>query len=113
MKADGPGYFEINVSPSEDWNAYRFDRYRSGRSEMKELEMDEPEIKCSHHSVWVSLKSSAFLGLEKRATFQLGLSAVIELEKSPYPITYWALRHAGTTPDFHLSESFVEKLYFD
>ena len=38
---EGPDYFELNLSPSGDWAAYRFDDYRTG---IKPLEIPAPIV---------------------------------------------------------------------
>jgi hypothetical protein len=104
-----PAYWELNVSPSGDWNIYRFDDYRSAMA--PETRARAPRVfakKTAQDLVLaVELELGAFLpgggpGLTA------GLTAV--LESAGGAQSFLALKHAGTKPDFHLRESFVIRI---
>jgi hypothetical protein len=112
-------YWEINLSPSGDWNVYRFSGYRSGQAPelaygqlpltvigpraappvadcrlgapraLLELELCCPLPPPLHER----LQSGTAPALE------LGLSAVLEGREGE--LSYWALQHPGIEPDFH------------
>lgn len=107
------GYLELNASPSGDWNAYRFTRYREGMRE-------EPGISGLEISLDRArgiLEMSADLSRTGLAgPLDVGLTAVIIVSagKSAWESagreSFWALDHAGAKPDFHLAKSFALRL---
>ncbi len=108
----GDGYFEFNGSPSGDWALYSFDSYRSGMKEVSLSLGQFPSIEKLEHTgdriicVWnIPQFSEEFFA-------RAGVTAVLMLKEqgAPKP-TYWALRHSGQQPDFHLKESFVHRLF--
>jgi hypothetical protein len=102
--AAGPGaaYREFNFSPSSEFAAYEFDGYRSG---MRALDLGGmPTIHWRDGPPHISIE----IGLQDRwlADAQVvGLAAV--LEHSDGSLSYWALRHPGSTPDFHHRDGFI------
>jgi len=105
MRASDPaGYRELNFSPSTQWAVYAFDRYREG---MAAVAMDEPP------DVRVEVTSSG-LQLDARvstrelfadAELRIALAAVIEDDGGS--VSYWALKHAPSRPDFHHPAGFI------
>lgn len=104
-------YLEFNFSPSGDWATYRFDDYRTGRSQSEQ------------HSVGITLHplGPGQLRIQACAQFpesapraaeasgwRLGLAAVIEADDGT--LSYWALHHGGAKPDFHAADSFAVTL---
>jgi hypothetical protein len=97
-------YWEVNLSPSGDWNLYRLSGYRQGLA-------PEPAI----HALPFVLERDGG-GLDLAVTLDLGalplvgrplelaVTAVVELQGGE--ILYWALRHPGEQADFHRREGF-------
>ena len=107
--AGGAEYYEFNFSPSTRWAAYRFIRYRAGRSDATEVNAIPIETQSSADSYTLrALLGLDRLSLPSGASWQLGLSAVIE-DKSR-DLSYWALAHRPGTPDFHHATNFVHEL---
>lgn len=115
---DAPQYLELNFSPSGEWAAYLFDRYREG---MRPLEVGEPPgMRVSQESTiphagaqhgLLELDALVHLPLlaeAKGRILRVGVSAVVEDDAGE--LSYWALRHAGELPDFHDSEACVVEL---
>lgn len=105
-----PSYWEVNFAPLGDWNVYLLDRYRSGlREELGVAEVRRDEYSCGSGIVVCgfsfALPKSA--GSMWSGPVFVGATAVIE---SAAGTTYWALKHAGGKPDFHLHESFIHRL---
>lgn len=104
---DKQDYCEFNFSPSTQWAAYGFARYRQG---MHPIECIPPIItldrSLNHFSLGVQLELPP--GLASFAQMRVGLSMVIE--ESSGQCTYWAISHVGQAPDFHHPESFVVNL---
>lgn len=91
----GPGYFEFNFSPSSQWAAHSFDRYREGMTDLP-LRI-QPLIKGV-----LGVK----LTLPAVGACRIGLSAVIE--ETDGTKSYWALAHPPEgPPDFHHPDCFA------
>ena len=97
----GPGYYELNFSPSTQWAAYRFDSYRSGMRIATEIGAPRIEVRSSAESY--TLQASLELG--PLSSWRLGLSAV--LEEANGRKSYWALAHPPGKADFHHSDCFT------
>lgn len=94
-------YFELNLSPSGHWAAYRFDDYRSGMRPAAIEGHPDPES-LLYDGIWVQEGSFDLSGepsLDPARIWQIGLSAVIEEEDGTK--SYWALDHGAGPPDFH------------
>jgi len=94
-----PGYRELNLAPSGDWNAYRFDACRTGAR-------PEPTLRALPFAVTRAEKGIALelrLDLGPLGWAQADLeAAVAAVLRSPAgSISHWALHHAGSAPDFH------------
>jgi hypothetical protein len=101
-------YWEFNLSPSGDWNVYRFESYRRGMRE-------EQAFTCYPFNVTTltgSLRVFAEVNLGKIAqsghALEVGISAVIKAVDESR--SYWALAHTGNCPDFHRRDCFLVEL---
>jgi hypothetical protein len=103
----GAAYWELNLSPSGDWNTYRFDGYREGM---------RPDPRAQAPAIGVEQASCGTLTV--RATLDLGTMAELRagpldvslaavLEADDGTLSYWALRHTAVRPDFHRRDGFV------
>jgi hypothetical protein len=95
-----PAYQEFNFSPSGEWAAYGFSRYREGG---EPLECAAPAIGRRQDARGLTL--DAAVACPAGGALRLGLSAVVEDENGA--LSYWALHHAGDRPDFHDARSFA------
>lgn len=103
-----PGYREYNFSPSGEWAAYAFSRYRE----------TVPLLRQPQNPGIVLRRQAQRLELDARVPFEhpgkisVGLAAVLEEEggEGPGRLSYWALRHPGGKPDFHHREAFALEL---
>ncbi len=103
---DAPAYREFNLSPSGQWQAYAFTRYRDGGllqpapppSRIRSDEKGRLTLMCR-------LPASL---LPPGRTLDLGLAAVIEATDGG--LSYWALRHPPGEPDFHHGDGFALSL---
>jgi len=103
---DQPQYWEFNLSPSGDWNAYRMDAYRQISFQEEELihglHLDiRRNVDCYHLETVVDI--SPILVAEKQLL--MGISCVIQTLDGHE--TYWALIHPSSQADFHQRESFI------
>jgi hypothetical protein len=100
-------YHELNFSPSGEWQAHAFRRYRDGGP------LDAPTLapKIEIHRAAERLALEARVDLARldrayeRARLRLGLCAVIEDVDGE--LSYWALHHPPGKPDFHHADAFA------
>jgi hypothetical protein len=101
-------YWEANLSPSGEWNLFRFDRYRENRQEEQAVTLigsdffrgaDRLRLDVTLDLVWLNIHHQP-----------IELSATSVIQESTGELSYWAVHHAGPEPDFHLRESFVVEL---
>ena len=104
----GEPYWEINLSPSGDWNAYQLDGYRQGLQ--PELSIERISIQsqsgAEHHLLHAILELPR--ALIKAQSLQANLCAV--LKHANHSNSYWAVCHPGSRPDFHARGGFVLEL---
>jgi hypothetical protein len=101
MRPGEEGYRELNFSPSGEWAAYEFSRYREGGP----LAVPDPGIRVSRRRDRLELEAAIDTSARK---VRIGLSAVVEdLDGG---LSYWALRHAPGKPDFHHRDAFALEL---
>lgn len=105
-----PAYYEFNFTPSGEWAAYAFRRYREGaplgddkftpvitvRSAKGSLDLD------------VVINLDRLLKMSPRLQLRCGISAVVE-EKGGM-LSYWAVKHPPGKPDFHHPDAFALEL---
>jgi len=103
--AGTPAYYEFNFSPSTEWAAYRFSRYREG---MQNLETAAPVIEARPNANSFELNVSLDAASLPKSAWRVGISAVVE-EAGKHK-TYWALAHVAAKPDFHHPDSFTLEL---
>lgn len=110
--ASGEGYREFNFSPSSQWAAYAFTRYREG---MTALDLpDPPRIALAVERGALQLtarvpRAALATGGGARATpRRCGLAAV--LERSDGRSAYVALAHPPGRPDFHHRAGFTAEV---
>jgi len=103
MAEEGPGYRELNLSPSGAWAAYAFSRYRDGA----ELAIERPPVLVVRRTVnRLELEAQICQDfLPPGRPLRLGLSAVVEDRDGV--LSYWALRHPPGRPDFHHTDAFA------
>lgn len=100
------GYLELNLSPSTAWAAYTFQSYREG---MRPAGESAPSIHVQR--AYDRLEVQAQLRLDHRwagKPLRLGLSMVLEAGSGA--LSYWALRHPESRPDFHHPDGFTLEL---
>ena len=102
-----PAYYEFNFSPSGEWAAYAFRRYRDGVP----LEDDELDPRITARRSEGVLEVHARIRLDRlpalvgQAGLRVGVSAVVE--DCDGRLSYWALEHGPGKPDFHRSDTFL------
>ena len=102
-----PAYHEYNFSPSGEWAAYAFLKYREG-GPLADSSL-RPQITVRKFQDRIEL--DAAIALERLSdryrenVVVLGLSAVIEDVEGG--LSHWALAHPERKPDFHRREAFT------
>ncbi|AMW79464.1 hypothetical protein AMD27_11600 [Acinetobacter sp. TGL-Y2] len=95
-------YREINLSPSEAWQAYQFEEYRYPEDMPPQAAFDIGinQLKKTHYGLNVSVDLSAFMMNHKLkwSDMFLGLSAVFKTENAD---RYYAMQHSSPSADFH------------
>ena len=102
----GKAYCELNLSPSERWNAYDFEAYREGMSERPFPR--EPDCTMRRGSTFAIFDAAVPLAGLPAADCAMGLCAVIEEQGGIK--SYWALEHPEGAPDFHAAACFAAEL---
>ena len=104
-----PGYWEFNMSPSGDWNAYRMDAYRRvGFREENAIWQLVFEFRkgLDGYSLGVSVDLAPLIGPGDE--LQMAVTAILQTKDGSE--TYWALTHPAAHADFHLRDSFILRL---
>jgi hypothetical protein len=96
------GYWEVNLSPSGDWNCYRLTGYREGL-------VAEEKVGAVPFSV-VRLPGELQLEVTFETADPVDLSVTMVVEGVDGRVGYWAVAHCGQEADFHLRDSFVVKV---
>lgn len=102
----GAGYLEINLSPSTEWAAYRFDAYRRGM--VPAPLAAAPAVGVRQAPERFELSATLRLPAPECETVtrrRLALAAVIE--EAGGRLSWWALAHPAAKPDFHHPQSFI------
>lgn len=100
-------YAEFNFSPSGEWAAYSFRRYR----EREPLDPAVPAPAIAARTGPQSLELDAHihparaLAPHRGAPLRVGLAAVVEERDGA--LSYWALSHPLPRPDFHHRDTFA------
>lgn len=109
LKPEGSAqYWEFNLSPSGDWNVYRFESYRQDMQEEKAFTSLPFSVDAGTNSLHLSLELDMGKIISKDQYLKAAVSAVIKTTQGN--ITYWAPAHHGTKPDFHHKDCFVVEL---
>ena len=102
---EGEGYAELNFAPSGEWAAYRFARYRGGRSDLAQ----EPlRFETDRSGGRYELRCAYLLDLPAQAPWRLNLTTIVE--QADGRKSYWALAHPPGKADFHHDDGFVLSL---
>ena len=97
-------YWEFNLSPSGDWNIFHFDGYRQGLR--NELAFESLPVKIDRQSLSLSLDLTNIIP----ASTPIEVSVTTVIKPVHGEISYWALTHIGSEPDFHLRDSFIIRM---
>ena len=105
-----PAYHEFNFSPSGEWAAYAFERYREGVPLAGE-QLEDLDPRVTARCTAGQLELAVLIRLDRLspahldATLSLALSAVVEERDGA--LSYWALKHPPGRPDFHHVDAYA------
>lgn len=100
-----PRYWEVNLSPSGDWNLYALSGYRSGLSPEGRIETLPITVTRGERHLELEVRLDLAGMPPSQEPLEVALCAV--LEQRDGSLTHWALVHGGAGPDFHRRESFL------
>lgn len=103
-----PRYWEFNLSPTGDWNVYRFNDYRQGMETEKAF--TELPFSCDRQPSAFTLSLTLDLSPIIAADQRLEIAVTTVIEQSTGDLSYWALTHPGPEADFHRRDGFQLKL---
>ena len=102
-----PQYWEFNLAPTGDWNIYRFTNYRRGMIEARTFnELPLKRVTQKNNSTY-QLETEINLRTIISGDTPLEIAVTTVIEDTHHNISYWALIHPGTQPDFHRRDSFI------
>jgi hypothetical protein len=97
---DSSKYWEINLSPRCEWNAYAFTDYRTPTPPQETVMFHLEKMEIEPGGLRALLKLN-----DLQMNFQIGLCCV--LETSAGEKSFWALKHPAAKPDFHDAAGFI------
>ena len=104
-------YIEFNFSPTFEWNCFYFEKKGDPLKEWEKMNYPIMDVLLSidHFLLIIEIKKSYFPAgfFEIDSELECSLTSVIK-EKSER-LSYWALHHADTRPNFHHFDSFKYK----
>jgi hypothetical protein len=105
---NSPQYWEFNLSPTHNWNVYRFSHYRSEMQKEQAFTELPFEFDTTENEISLSIALDLSPIIQSDQFLNVGITAVIQTQDQA--LSYWAIQHCGTEADFHLRESFVLEL---
>ena len=102
---DTDKYWEFNLSPSGNWNVFRFLNYRSNIVEEKAF--DALPFTVVRDANYLMLKAEIELNKIVKADETLEVAVATVIEEKDGALGYWALTHPATEADFHHPDSFT------
>jgi len=105
---DDARYWEFNLSPSRNWNVYRFKAYREGKQEEEAFTSLPFNVISSTYALVLDLEFDLDKIIPENEKLKAGISAVLKHRDGN--TTHWALTHPDQQADFHKRESFIIEL---
>jgi hypothetical protein len=102
---DSEAYWEFNLSPSGDWNVYRFTSWREGMREEPAIASLPFAVRREPEALGLSLDLDIGKIVPPRMDIEIAAAAVVKTAKGG--TSHWALVHPGPRPDFHRRDGFL------
>ena len=103
--ANSTEYWEFNLSPTGDWNVYRFSDYRCQMQEETAFATLPFTLNKQKNSLAINLEIDVNLIINSNTNLEIAITTVIESSKGE--ISYWALHHPETIANFHNRNGFI------
>lgn len=97
-------YWEFNLSPGGNWNAYRFTSYRKGMREEQAFGSLPFRVLTEPGVIRLSLDLGTGKIIPAGMTIEVAVCAVIRTVTGE--TSHWACVHPGPRPDFHRRDGF-------
>jgi hypothetical protein len=101
---DSGRYWEFNLSPSGDWNVYRFESCREGMREEPAYSTLPFDVRTEPGILLLSLDLDIGKIVPAANPVEAAACAVVKTVQGK--TSHWALFHPGPRPDFHRREGF-------
>ena len=101
---DSTQYWEFNLSPSGNWNVFRFFDYRQDIAEEMVFRSLPFSVLQQTDSWQLNLEVDLNKIISAEPDLEVGITTVIE--KQDHKLSYWALNHPTYQADFHNRDSF-------
>ncbi|WP_295619761.1 DOMON-like domain-containing protein [Chamaesiphon sp. GL140_3_metabinner_50] len=101
-------YWEFNLAPNGDWNVFHLDDYRQGLQNELAFVTLPFEIDRQANSLLLTLIFDLNKIIPPERPLEISVTTVIKSQQ--HEMSYWALTHPGTEPDFHRRDSFIIKI---
>lgn len=102
-------YIEFNFSPTFEWNCFYFNKKGDALAEYQLMQMPVTDILLSEdHFLHFSVIKKEYLPkgfFDSQNELHAGITSVIKEKNGS--MSYWALSHADSKPNFHDFRSFV------
>ncbi len=101
-------YWEFNLSPAGHWNVYRLEGYRRGLAAEPAYAQLALQVLRDPGELRLLLEVDLPPGLGADQPLEAAITAVIQQRSGL--VSYWALAHGGSEPDFHRRDGFQLRL---
>ncbi len=109
LAGQGAGdYWEWNLSPAGHWNVFRLSGYRQGIQEEPAFQALPFRVQRQPEALSLTLDIDLAAIVPANLPLEVGLSAVLRPQDGG--LSFWALTHQGTAPDFHNRQGFILKV---
>jgi hypothetical protein len=102
---DKLNYWELNLAPNGNWNAFALSNYREGI--VNEAGIESVVITTDRTPDRFTLSATIPLSAIAPARKTLGMSITAVIQTQDQVTSYWAIAHCGDAADFHRRDSFV------
>jgi len=97
-------YWEVNLAPNGNWNIYALSGYRENLQPVSGITSLPYSLRRSEGALQQHFQLDLNRWIQADQRVEVSLTAV--LEDRQQGLSYWAWKHSGHQPDFHLRDSF-------
>jgi hypothetical protein len=103
-------YHEFNFSPSGEWAAYAFGKYRDGATLADEGLNPQVAVHSgdARFDLYARVELARLAPSYRRVRLAIALAVIVE--ETSGGLAYWALQHVAGKPDFHHPAAFALEL---